>query len=347
MEFQPDYRNLVDAAYNREPKRVPLYDHVVSDKVIEQLTGRSFRHLFDADNSAYFREFCDFFRQSGYDGVPFEVCITEILPFGGALAHPQAGHIQDRETFLSYPFDEVPALYIQRAQPRFDALRDNLPQGMKAYGGIGNGVFEIAQDLCGYETLCILSFEDPETYAELFVKIGDMMEKIWDWFLNRYREDFCVMRFGDDLGYKSNTMLSYEDIRTHIIPQYRRIIQKVHETGRPFLLHSCGCIFEVMEDLISAGIDAKHSNEDQIAPFSAWVEKYGDRIGNFGGIDTDHIVRMTDEELVSLVTDLYNSFSKGHGGFAIGSGNSIPDYVNPQKYRLMTETVRKLRGDYR
>ena len=31
---------------------------------------------------------------------------------------------------------------------------------------------------------------------------------------------------------------------------------------------------------------------------------------------------------------------------AIGSGNSIPDYVDPEKYMLMVETVRKWRGDY-
>ena len=36
-----------------------------------------------------------------------------------------------------------------------------------------------------------------------------------------------------------------------------------------------------MEDLITdVGIDAKHSNEDQIAPFPEWVRRYGDRIGN-------------------------------------------------------------------
>lgn len=346
MHFQPDYRNLVDAACNREPKRIPLYDHVVSDRIIEELTGTKFRHLYDTDNRAYFRAYCKFFKESGYDGVPFEVCITEILPFGGALAHPQAGFIRDRETFLQYPFEEVPERYLKKAFPRFDALREEMPEGMKAYGGVGNGVFEIAQDLCGYETLCILSFEDPQTYAELFVRIGDMMEEIWSRFLERYREDFCIMRFGDDLGYKSNTMLSHEDIRKHILPQYRRIIEKVHAAGKPFLLHSCGCIFEVMEDIIAAGIDAKHSNEDQIAPFGEWVERYGGRIGNFGGVDTDHLVRMPDDELKVLVTDLYRTFSKGHGGIAIGSGNSIPEYTDPHKYRIMTETVRELRGDY-
>ena len=345
MSFRPDYHNLVDAARNRKPARVPLYDHVVSPVVIEALTGRPFAHLLERDPEKYFAEFCDFFLKSGYDAVPYEFCITDILPLGGALAHPRPGAVQDREAFLAYPWAEVPELYKRAAAPRLDALRKVMPEGMKAYGGVGNGVFEIAQDLCGYESLCILSFEDPDTYAELFVKIGDLMCEIWRWFLEEYADLFCVMRFGDDLGYKSNTMLAHEDIRTHIIPQYRRIIDLVHGAGKPFLLHSCGNIFEVMEDLIAAGIDAKHSNEDQIADFRVWVERYGSRIGNFGGIDTDHLVRMTDAQLQAHVEALYRDCAQGPG-IAIGSGNSIPDYVDPHKYQLMTETVRRLRGDY-
>ena len=81
--------------------------------------------------------------------------------------------------------------------------------------------------------------------------------------------------------YKSNTLLSADDIRRLIIPEYKKIISLVHSKGRPFLLHSCGCIFGVMDHLIDAGIDAKHSNEDEIAPFPVWVERYGDRIGNW------------------------------------------------------------------
>ena len=101
-----------------------------------------------------------------------------------------------------------------------------------------------------------------------------------------------------------------------------------------------------MDALISdAGIDAKHSNEDQIAPMSEWVARYGDRIGNFGGIDTDHLVRMEREELVQLVSDIYRLAESKDGGFAIGSGNSIPDYVDPERYLVMIDTVRCLRGD--
>lgn len=56
-----------------------------------------------------------------------------------------------------------------------------------------------------------------------------------------------------------------------------------------------------MDDLITgAAIDAKHSNEDQIAPFPEWVVRYGDRIGNFGGIDTDAVCRLSADEMQRL-----------------------------------------------
>ena len=44
-----------------------------------------------------------------------------------------------------------------------------------------------------------------------------------------------------------------------------------HDAGKPFILHSCGNLEAVYPDLIDdVGIDAKHSNEDTIAPFSRW-----------------------------------------------------------------------------
>ena len=102
-----------------------------------------------------------------------------------------------------------------------------------------------------------------------------------------------------------------------------------------------------MEDFIGgAGINAKHSNEDVIAPFSLWVETYGGRIGNFGGVDTDHLCTKSETEIREIVRELY-PFSKGHGGFALGSGNSIPNYVPAESYLAMVNAARELRGDYK
>lgn len=346
--FTPDYRNIEMAARNIEAPRTPLYEHLIGIGSMERITGRPFGALANgdlADKREFMRHYATFFRDMGYDTVSFEWCIGSAMPGAGALGGHKPGVIRDRADFDRYPWQEVPERYFQQADPWFSSLREVMPAGMKAIGGVGNGVFECVQELVGYMDLCYIAADDPDLYGDLFRKVGEVSLAIWKMFLERYADIFCVLRFGDDLGFKSTTLLSATDIRTHIVPQYRRIVEAVHACGKPFLLHSCGAIFDVMEDMIgTAGIDAKHSNEDGIAPFSVWIDRYGDRIGNFGGIDTDHLCQETPAAIRDRVIDLMR-IAKGHGGFALGSGNSIPDYVPTEGYLAMVEACRQQRGE--
>lgn len=349
MPFTPDYHNLVDAAFNREPARLPLYEHNVSSKIIEQITGKSFVPLMegdDADLRAYFTHYCGFFKDNGYDAVTFECCIGDAMPGSGALGDSRVTPaIADEDDFNKYPWEEIPDLYFQKFSRYFRALGDTLPAGMKAVGGVGNGIFEAVQDLVGFQNLCYIAADDPELYETLFERVAATNYKIWQRFMAEFGDLYCVLRFGDDLGFKSSTLLSPGDVKRLIIPKYRRFTDLVHSYGKPFLLHSCGNIFDVMDDLLTvANIDAKHSNEDQIALFSEWVRRYGDRMGNFGGIDTDAVCRLPHDQLKAYITGVIDD-CKGHGGFAFGSGNSIPDYVPAENYLAMINIVREYRGD--
>jgi uroporphyrinogen decarboxylase len=349
-QFTPDYQNIVLAARNKVAPRIPLYEHGISIGIMERITGQSFGSQFHGDfddKCNFMRHYADFFRSMGYDTITFEQCIGPAMPGSGALGRHIQGVIRDRADFERYPWKEIPEMYFTAFAKNFDALHLVMPQGMKAIGGVGNGIFECVQDLVGYTDLCYLAVDDPDLYADLFKRMGDVSLAIWTSFMKRYADDFCVLRFGDDLGFKSTTLLSASDIRQHILPQYKRIVDLVHSYGKPFLLHSCGAIFDVMEDLISfVGIDAKHSNEDQIAPFTTWFDCYGDRIGNFGGIDMDNLCQKSESEVRTLVRDVMDA-SNGHGGFALGSGNSIPDYVPISGYLSMVEACREYRGDMR
>lgn len=348
MAFEPNYQNIVLAARNTEVARIPLYEHIIDPGVMEAISGRTFHELLqgdDRDLDEYFRCFCGFFRETGYDTVSFENLITAVMPGSGALYGHKEGVIQDREDFERYPWEEIVERFFTAYARSYEALRRNMPAGMKGVGGVGNGIFECVQDVVGYENLCYIRMDDPELYADLFRKVGETNLAIWKRFLKTYGDLFCVCRFGDDLGFKSTTLLPPEEIRSLVIPCYAPIVDEVHRAGKPFLLHSCGCIFDVMDDIIErAHIDAKHSNEDQIAPFPVWVERYGDRIGNFGGIDTDAVCRLTEPEMREYIADVVRR-SRGHGGFAFGSGNSIPDYVPPEGFLAMNRIIRELRGE--
>jgi uroporphyrinogen decarboxylase len=115
--------------------------------------------------------------------------------------------------------------------------------------------------------------------------------------------------------------------------------------GKPFLWHSCGRIFQVMEDAIALGINAKHSNEDAIAPFDNWIARYGDQIGLLGGIDLDILCRKAPAEIVEDVYAKGRRFRAKARGYALGSGNSIPDYVPVEGYLAMIEAARRIRTE--
>lgn len=344
--FEPNYMNIVDAANNIKPERLPLYDHNVDVDFIETYYGEAFGYLIEGeyeDKLEFMRIFTGFFKEMTYDTVSYEICIGAAMPGAGALGGHQPGVIANRQDFEAYPWDSIPDRYFEMFGDRFRALGEMMPHNMKAIGGPGNGIFECVQEVVGYTQLCYIMIDDPKLYEELFEAVGKVFVAIWIRFLKEFGDIYCVCRFGDDLGFKSQTLISHESIRRDVIPQYRKITELVHSYNKSFLLHSCGQIFDVMEDFIEeGGIDAKHSNEDQIAPFSEWVNTYGDRIGNFGGIDMNVLCMKSEEEIKKYVREIIDG-SVERGGFAIGSGNSIPNYVPVKGYLAMIEAV----NDYR
>ena len=151
--FEPDYRHIVAVARNRRPARLPIYEHIINPAFMEAATDTEFAALAggdDADLAHYFEHYCAFFRNMTYDTVSFEVCITAILPGGGALLGEHPGPIQTRADLERYPWDELPDRYWAVADRQFRALAAAMPPGMRALGGVGNGPFEISEDLVGY-----------------------------------------------------------------------------------------------------------------------------------------------------------------------------------------------------
>jgi uroporphyrinogen decarboxylase len=346
VNFEPDYRHMLAVMQNQRPERLPVYEHIISPKVMESILGFQFAELEEGsgtDLDEFFRHYCSFFERMTYDTVSYEVGIAPILPAHGAIMGGR-GPIQSRTDFDSYPWDEIPERFWKVARPRFDALCRNMPPGMAALGGPGFGVFEISEDLVGFEYLAYMQADDPELFAELYRRVGDLMVRIWSDFLKDYADAFAVCRMGDDLGFKSSTLVSPETIRAHVLPQYRRILDLVNAAGRPFLWHSCGKIFPVMDDVIALGIHAKHSNEDTICPFETWIDRYGDRIGLLGGIDVDILCRADPQNIYEQVLERGARYRSRARGYALGSGNSIPEYVPVEGYLAMIRAAQSLRS---
>lgn len=136
----------------------------------------------------------------------------------------------------------------------------------------------------------------------------------------------------DDWGFKGQTMLPPESLREYVFPWYCMTVESAHQAGKPVILHSCGNLGAVMEDVIDIiKIDGKHSYEDTILPVEEAYQQWGDRIGIFGGIDVNFLTIRSQNEIESRVRNLIQ-LSNLKGGLAIGSGNSIPEYIPVSNY---------------
>lgn len=61
------------------------------------------------------------------------------------------------------------------------------------------------------------------------------------------------------------------------------------------------------------------------------------RIGLFGGIDMDRLCRMKPADVREFTVSEAGRFRRTAKGYALGSGNSIPDYVPVEGYLAMIE----------
>jgi uroporphyrinogen decarboxylase len=142
---------------------------------------------------------------------------------------------------------------------------------------------------------------------------------------------------GDDMGYKTSTMISPNHLRKYVFPIQKQIGEIVHAKGLPFLLHSCGKLDLIMQDLIEdVGIDAKHSFEDAIEPVEQFCDRYGKRIAVIGGVDMDILARGTEAQIRRRTCQILEACASSQG-YILGSGNSIANYIPPRNFLAMLD----------
>ena len=96
-----------------------------------------------------------------------------------------------------------------------------------------------------------------------------------------------------------------------------------------------------MEDLIEdVKIDAKHSFEDTIEDVRDAKRVYGGRIALLGGIDVDFLCRAGEAAIRARVRDTLDVCMPG-GGYCLGTGNSVANYVPLDHYLAMLDEGRK------
>lgn len=214
-----------------------------------------------------------------------------------------------------------------------DTAAAALVPGQKLMACGPGGVLENTISLVGFEHLCELLADDPDLVQDVFDKVGSCLLAYYQRVMPH--PAVGLMMSNDDWGFKTQTMLSPKQMRRFVFPWHERIVACAHAAGKPAVLHSCGNLASVMDDVIDGmKYNGKHSYEDGILRVEEASARWGSRIAILGGIDLDYLCR-TPPAVVKQRTAALIAASGGR--WAVGTGNSVPPWIPREAFLALIE----------
>jgi len=324
---KPDYHNLEKVLQKQVPQRPTLFEFILNDRIYAHLAGRP-PPSHTPDHSAWLAKAFD---SAGYDYVmlrpPWDFPETQIDQMHTRSINHSA-LIYDRKSFDTYPWPapkEMDFTYLH-------GLAGRLPDGMKIVASDSSGVFEAAVKVFGYENLCMLLYENPALVSDVFERVGEILMAFFRAVLKC--PDVMAILCSDDWGFKTQTLLTPQQMRKYVFPYHKQFVELAHQKERFAILHSCGYYSDVIEDVIEdMKFDARHSYEDIIIPVEDAYRDLQGRIAVLGGIDVDFMASRSPKEVFDRSKRILEQTATG--GYALGTGNSIPEYIPDENYFAM------------
>ncbi len=321
----PDFSQLLTILNGGKADRPTLFELFLNDRLNGELAG---------DRTAYKNELLwtmQAFRNAGYDYMTlFPPCVFSFPKKShsksNSVSQNDAALIYDRKSFDSYRWPAA-------GEELFSFLGDLdelLIPGMKMIPCTPGGVLENVTDIIGFENLCYMLFDNESLIEDTFARVGEILLEYYK-IVSRYSAVGALI-VNDDWGFSSQTLLSPDDLRKYVIPWHKEFVEVIHKSGKQAILHSCGQLENVMDDVIDhIGFDAKHSYEDKILPVEQAYEKWGGRIAVLGGLDMDFVCTADPQDIYHRAKAMLDRTSE-KGGYALGTGNSVPPYVPFENY---------------
>jgi len=343
-EPNPDFSRL-EKVFRRqgEPDRVPFIEPFIDLEPMETFLGRPLpafclgpREAFEAHHDGSL----EFHYLLGFDYVISQVRIwndslgqaegASASPAGSpAWAQEVVGLVADWKGFDRYPWPRVEDIDFSSVE----YTASTMPDGMKTIVRT-RGVYAQAWRLMGYEAFFYAVHDQPDLVAAMWNRIGEITLAVCRQIAEM--DGVGAILLGDDMGFKSGTLIQPDILRECVFPWHKRIAEAIHSKGLPLLLHSCGNLRAIMDDLIDAGIDGKHSYEDVYLSAAEAKRLWGDRVAILGGADVDALCHVEEDELRAYIRNTLDQCAPG-GGYALGSNNSLTHYIPLENYLIMLE----------
>lgn len=343
-DIQPDFRRVETTLNHLEPDRVPLAEILVDYSIMSQFLERK---ITDEDVAGQ----VEFFTRAGYDFIPLT---AGIMRPGGITKDSQISKII--EAFVMEDGQEEQDAWNIWAKPRihgeaelesfpwealaqldlrhFEAVQRFLPEGMKIIAMSGK-IFTSSWMLMGFENLCIRLGQNPNLVKKVIERVAriqlDGLQKI------AAIPNVAAVWAVDDIAFGSGPILSPDTYRELLYPWYEEFGRICRQNHLFFFFHTDGVIWQLLEDLISLGIDAIHPIDPTCMDIEEVKRKVRGRICVIGNISNQLLEEGKPHEVADLVKQRLRTVAPG-GGYMLGAGNTVPDWAAIENYRSMIDT---------
>jgi uroporphyrinogen decarboxylase len=302
----------LQAHYATDDLDLPLGNHFVR-------LGNDFGFFEDLGND----RFRDHFGVVWNRSVDKDIGVVEgaVIP-GPSLAGWRPPDPLDRRFF-----DDIPGKIAAR------------PGGFRVFS-IGFSLYERAWTLRGMEPLMMDFLDHPG-----FVR--DLLETIADYNVAQVREalkhDIDAVRFGDDWGQQRGLQMGPKAWRALILPVLRRMYGAVRSAGKFVMIHCCGDVDELFDDLIDAGVNCFNPFQPEVMDVWTLLPRYRGRLAFHGGLSTQKTlpfgsvgdVRAETRRLLELGRD---------GGYVFAPAHDVEGDVPLENMRAFVELLQAQPG---
>jgi uroporphyrinogen decarboxylase len=246
------------------------------------------------------------------------------------IYHPLEEATVDDLDGMTLPDPDNPLIY---AGLRDDAkdLYENSPYCIVADFGVP-GFYETGQKLLGYERFMADLYLDQAFIRALFDRLLDLQKRFFANYLNAVGSYAQVICYADDLGMQDRLQISPQTYRDVIKPYHREIYKFIHEhTDAKLMLHSCGAITSIIDDLVEVGVEILNPVQTRAAGMDPALLKarWGDRVIFWGGIDEqDLLPNGTQDDVRRSVRETVSMLGES-GGYVLAPSHNIQSDTPP------------------
>lgn len=217
----------------------------------------------------------------------------------------------------------------------------DIPDALDRYGdryrifAIGFSLFERAWTLRGMENLMMDFLDHPDFVHKLMTTIADHnIERV----KKALTFDIDGVYFGDDWGQQHGLIMGPAFWREFIYPQLKRMYRVVVQAGKKVMIHSCGDVDELFDDLIEIGVSCFNPFQPEVMDVDRLMVQYKGRLSFYGGLSTQRTLPYGSTEDVRRETKHLLNMGR-EGGYVFSPAHAVEGDVPLENLLAFIETV--------